>query len=173
MTLNTTFYITTPGIDPHKVWNELLDMVEPEGFLRTRFGYTQIQKADDKRWGWGPTGSTMTNTQVGIGLKAWCFMWHNEDGSALAYDDENSTDDPEKVDYDKDIWFEPRGYIKLDFDTAYGYGDEYGGCSDLHGRIVTHLASIVEEHGGEYIWKDEYTGEWFTDLSHVPDFGRF
>ena len=144
MTLNTTFYITTPGIDPHKMWNELLDMVEPEGFLRTRFGYTQIQKADEKGKGWGPTGSTMTNTQVGIGLKAWCFMWHNEDGSALAYDDEHNTDDPEKADYDKDIRFYPRGYIKLDFDTAYGYGDEYGGASDLHGRIVSGVPRLKD-----------------------------
>ena len=171
MTLNTTFYITTPGIDPNTVWNALLDMVEPADFPRTREDYTVTSNADEK--GWGPKGSTMTNTQVGIGLRAWCFMWHNEDGSYLAYDDEYNTDDPEKEDYDKDILFSPRGYIKLDFDTAYGYVDEYGGCSDLHGRIVTHLASIVEEHGGEYAWKDEFTGEWFTDLSHVPDFGRF
>lgn len=171
MTLNTTFYITTPGIDPHTVWNALLDMVEPADFPISRDKYTEIEDADEK--GWGPTGSTMTNTQVGIGLSAWCFMWHNEDGSALAYDDSENTDDPEKEDLDEDILFSPRGYIELDFDTAYGYHDEYGGCSDLHGRIVTHLASIVEEHGGEYIWKDEFTGEWFTDLSHIPYFGRF
>lgn len=170
MTLSTTFYITTPGIDPHTVWNALLDMVEPADFSLGRYGYTEVASADARDW--GPTGSTMTNTQVGIGLSAWCFMWHNEDGSALAYD-EDHTDDPEKEYPDEGIWFTPRGYIKLDFDTAYGYRDEYGGCSDLHGRIVTHLASIVEEHGGEYAWMDEYTGEWFTDLSHVPYFGKF
>lgn len=162
MTLNTTFYITTPGIDPSTVWNALLDTVEPEDFPLSREDYTE---AENK--GWGPNGSTMTNTRVGIGLNAWCFMWHNEDGSALAYDDSRNTDDP-----DEDTWFTPRGYIRLDFDTAYGYHDEHGGCSELHGRIVTHLASIVEEHGGKYIWQDEYSGEWFTDLSHVPDFGK-
>ena len=171
MTLNTTFYITTPGIDPNTVWNALLDMVEPSDFPRNREDYTQVANADEK--GWGPTGSIITNTQVGIGLDAWCFMWHNEDGSALPYDDPEYTDDPEKEDRDEGIWFVPRGYIKLAFDTAYGYHDEYGGCSDLHGRIVTYLASIVEEHGGKYIWQDEFTGEWFTDLSHVPDFGKF
>lgn len=170
MTLNTTFYITTPGIDPNTVWNALLDMVEPADFSLGRYGYTEIADADET--GWGPTGSIMTNTQDGIGLSAWCFMWHNEDGSALVYDEEY-TDDPEKEDPVEGIWFTPRGCIKLDFDTAYGYRDEYGGCSDLHGRIVTHLASIVEEHGGEYIWQDEFTGEWFTDLSHIPYFGRF
>lgn len=170
MTLNTNFYITTPGIDPNTVWNALLDMVEPEDFPMDRHNYTMVADADGK--GWGPKGSTMTNTRVGIGLNAWCFMWHNEDGSALTYDEEY-TDDPEKEDLDEDIVFYPRGYIRLDFDTAYGYHDEHGGCSALHGRIVTHLASIVEEHGGKYIWQDEYTGEWFTDLSHVPDFGRF
>lgn len=169
MTLNTSFYITTPGIDPHTVWNALLDMVEPADSLLDRYRYTEVEDADERDW--GPTGSTMTNTQVGIGLSAWCFMWHNEDGSALAYD-EDHTDDPEKEDPDEDIWFTPRGYIKLDFDTAYGYRDEYGGCSDLHGRIVTHLASIVEEHGGEYIWKDEFTGEWFTDLTRGLVFGK-
>ena len=170
MTLNTTFYITTPDIDPHTVWNALLDMVEPADTLLDRNLYTEVDDAGKRSW--GPKGSIRTNTQVGIGLKAWCFMWHNEDGSALAYDDEYNTDDPEKVDYDKDILFSPRGYIRLDFDTAYGYHDEHGGCSDLHGRIVTKLAAIVEEHGGKYIWKDEYTGEWFTDLSHVPYFGK-
>lgn len=169
MTLNTTFYITTPGIDPNTVWHDLIDMVEPENFPLSREDYTETEDADEK--GWGPTGSTMTNTKGGIGLSAWCFMWHNEDGSALAYDEEY-TDDPEKEDPDEDIWFIPRGYIKLDFDTAYGYRDEYGGCSGLHGRIVTRLANIVTSMGGEYAWQDEYTGEWFTDLHHVPFFGK-
>ena len=170
MTLNTKFFITTPGIDPDTVWNALLDTVEPKGFPINRKDYTDVSNSDTDHW--GPAGSIHTITKVGIGLNAWCFMWHNEDGSALAYD-EDHTDDPEKEDPDEEIWFTPRGYIKLDFDTAYGYRDEYGGCSDLHGRIVTHLASIVEEHGGEYIWQDEFTGEWFTDLSHIPYFGRF
>ena len=173
MTLNTKFYITTDGIDPNTVWNALLDMVEPEDFPRSREEYTETSNATEK--GWGPTGSTITNTQVGIGLNAWCFMWHNEDGTALAYDDdENTTDDLEKADADEDLWFEPRGYIRLAFDTAYGYrGPHDEGCSDLHGRIVTYLAGIVTALGGEYAWQDEYTGEWFTDLSHVPYFGRF
>ena len=166
MTLNTKFYVTTDGIDPNTVWNALLDMVEPEDFPLSREDYTEAEDADER--GWGPKGSTKTNTQCGIGLNAWCFMWHNEDGSALAYNEED-TDDP-----DEDIWFTPRGYIRLDFDTAYGYrGPNNEGCSDLHGRIVTRLANIVTALGGEYAWQDEYTGEWFTDLSHIPDFGKF
>lgn len=171
MTLNTTFYITTPGIDPNTVWNALLDVVEPEDFPHSREDYTETDDADER--GWGPTGSIMTNTHINIGLNALCFMWHNEDGSALAYD-EAYTDDPEEEDPDEDIWFVPRGYIKLNFDTAYGYrGPNNEGCSDLHGRIVTRLAEVVTEQGGEYVWQDEYTGEWFTDLSHIPDFGKF
>lgn len=166
MTLNTKFYITTDGIDPNTVWNALLDMVEPEDFPLSREDYTETEDADER--GWGPKGSTKTNTRVGIGLNAWCFMWHNEDGSALVYDEEH-TDDP-----DEDIWFTPRGYIRLDFDTAYGYRGPNGeDCSDLHGRIVARLAEIVTAMGGEYAWQDEFTGEWFTDLSHIPDFGKF
>lgn len=22
-------------------------------------------------------------------------------------------------------------------------------------------------------WHDEYEGEWYTDLAHIPDFGKF
>ena len=170
MTLNTTFYITTPGIDPHTVWNALLDMVEPEDFPHSRENYTDVSNSDTDHW--GPAGTIHTLTKVGIGLNAWCFMWHNEDGSEIPLDDDETSDIAQEDLEDGPLYL-PQSYIRLDFDTAYGYHDEYGGCSDLHGRIVTHLASIVEEHGGEYIWNDEYTGEWFTDLSHVPYFGRF
>lgn len=171
MTLNTSFYITTPGIDPHTVWNALLDMVEPEDFPISREEYTETKHITHEAW--GPTGVIRTNTRVGIGLNAWCFMYHNEDGSEIFLSPEE-TDDPSLVDWDNDIFYQPRAYIRLAFDTAYGYrGPNDEGCSDLHGRIVTYLAGIVTALGGEYIWKDEYTGKWYTDLSHVPDFGRF
>lgn len=169
MTLNTDFYVTTPGIDPDLLWNALLDMVEPKDIRPTRDEYT----TEDDAPIYGPKGSVRRNTMVGIGLAAWCFMYYNTDGSEIARD-EHDTDDPEAVDWDEDIFYVPRSYIRIDFDTAYGYrgpGDE--GCSDLHGRIVTYLAGIVTAHGGEYTWKDEFTGEWFTDLTHVPDFGKF
>lgn len=169
MTLNTKFYITTDGIDPNTVWNALIDMVEPEDFPLSREDYTRAEDADEK--GWGPTGSIKTNTQPGIGINAWCFMWHNEDGSEI-YRSPEETDDPSEVDWENDILYVPRAYIRLDFDTAYGYrGPNNESCSDLHGRIVARLAEIVTSMGGEYIWQDEYTGEWFTDLSHIPDFG--
>ena len=171
MTLNTNFYITTPGIDPNTVWNALLDMVEPENFPRSREDYTESGATP----AWGPDGTFRRNTKVGIGLKAWCFMYYNTDGSAIALD-RDQTDDERKADPDDDyayVYYVPKSYIRLDFDTAYGYHDEYGGCSDLHGRIVTHLAEVVTSMGGEYAWQDEYTGEWFTDLSHIPDFGKF
>lgn len=172
MTLNTKFYITTDGIDPHTVWNALLDMVEPADTLLDRNLYTEVSDAPS----WGPKGAIRTNTKVGIGLNAWCFMWHNTDGSAITLD-RDQTDDERKADPDDDyayVYYVPKSYIRLAFDTAYGYrGPHDEGCSDLHGRIVTYLAGIVTVLGGEYAWQDEYTGEWFTDLSHVPYFGRF
>lgn len=169
MTLNTRFYITTPGIDPVTVWDALLDMVEPEDFPYSREDYTEVGAAPS----WGPKGSIRTNTKVGIGLKAWCFMWHNTDGSEIPLDDDE-TSDIDREDLEDDLIYRPRSYARLDFDTSYGYTGPNGeGCSDLHGQIVTRLAQIVTELGGEYAWQDEYTGEWFTDLDHVPDFGKF
>ena len=172
MTLNTKFYITTPGIDPDTVWNVLLDMVEPEDFPRTREEYTEVSDAPS----WKPEGSVLTNTEVGIGLNAWSFMTHNADGTAIALG-RDQTDDESKADPDDDyayFYYVPKSYIRLAFDTSYGYTGPNGeGCSDLHGQIVTHLAGIVTEMGGEYAWQDEYTGEWFTDLDHIPDFGKF
>lgn len=170
MTLNTKFFITTPGIDPDTVWNALLDTVEPKGFPINRKDYTDVSNSDTDHW--GPAGSIHTITKVGIGLNAWCFMWHNEDGSEIPLDDDETSDIAQE-DLEYGPIYLPQSYIRLHFDTAYGYRDEYGGCSDLHGRIVTRLAEVVTERGGEYAWMDEYTGEWFTDLSHVPDFGRF
>lgn len=152
MTLNTRFYITTPGIDPDTVWQALLDMVEPRDFHLTRDEYTE-----EGSFKYGPPGAVCRNTKVGIGLNAWCFMYYNADGSMISLTDEN------------DI----RTFIRLDFDTAYGYRGPGGeSCSQLHGRIVTYLAGAVTALGGEYIWQDEYTGEWYTDLSYVPEFGR-
>lgn len=172
MTLNTDFYITTDGIDPDTVWNALLDMVEPEDFPLTREEYTEAGATP----AWGPDGTFRRNTKVGIGLKAWCFMYYNTDGSAITLD-RDQTDDERKADPDDDyayVYYVPKSYIRLDFDTAYGYrGPNNEGCSDLHGRIVTRLAEIVTAMGGEYAWQDEYTGEWFTDLDHIPDFGKF
>lgn len=169
MTLNTKFYITTPGIDPNTVWNALIDMVEPEGFHGDRTEYTEVSDAPS----WGPKGTTRTNTKVGIGLNAWCIMYHNADGSEIPLG-ADETSDIDREDIDDDLIYRPSSYIRLAFDTSYGYSGPNGeGCSELHGRIVTHLAGIVTELGGEYAWQDEYTGEWFTDLHHVPDFGKF
>lgn len=169
MTLNTYFYITTPGIDPDTVWNALLDMVEPEGFERSRDEYTET--GDKAVRDWGPKGVTNANTKVGIGLYAWCFLSYMEDGSTIPLDvDETDDKDAEGG----DMVYRPRSYVRLDFDTSYGYRGPNGeGSSGLHGRIVTRLAEVVTEQGGEYAWHDEFEGEWFTDLDHIPDFGTF
>lgn len=169
MTLNTRFYITTDGIDPGTVWNALLDMVEPEDFQRTREDYTEVSDAPS----WGPKGAIRTNTKVGIGLNAWCFMHHNTDGSEIPLDDDE-TSDIDREDLEVGQFFVPQSFIRLAFDTVYGYrGPNNEGCSDLHGRIVTRLAEIVTSMGGEYAWHDEYEGKWYTDLDHIPDFGKF
>lgn len=169
MTLNTKFYITTPGIDPDTVWNALLDMVEPEDFPRTREEYTEVSDAPS----WGPKGTTMTNTKIGIGLNAWCCMYHSTDGSEIPLG-ADETSDIDREDLDDGPIFVPKSFIRLAFDTTYGYTGPNGeSCSELHGRIVTRLAGIVTELGGEYAWHDEYEGKWFTDLDHIPAFGKF
>lgn len=169
MTLNTKFYITTDDIDPDTVWNALLDMVEPEDFPRSREEYTEVSDAPS----WGPEGATRTNTKVGIGLNAWCFMYYSTDGSEIPLDDDE-TSDIDREDLEVEQFFVPQSFIRLAFDTTYGYrGPNNEGCSDLHGRIVTRLAEIVTSMGGEYAWHDEYEGKWYTDLSHIPDFGKF
>lgn len=168
MTLDTRFYITTPGIDPDTVWHALLDMVETRDTHLTRDEYTVEGDAPS----YGPDGTVCRVTRVGAGLSARCFMYYSTDGSEIPIG-RGETDNPAEEDWEKSLFYVPRAYIRLGFDTAYGYHGHNGeGCSQLHGRIVTYLAGIVTTHGGEYVWKDEYTGEWHTDLNYVPEFGR-
>ena len=165
MTLNTYFHVTTPGIDPQEIWNLLMSHVETEDTVPD-----SVHTGPAK---YGRDGQTRMGTRPGSGRLALCDMYYTETGEELSRHP-SETDDPELVDWDNDLYYVPRSHICMSFDTAYGYRGPNGeGCSDLHQNILRSLASYVTSHGGEFIWKDEYTGEWHTDTESISTLGYY
>lgn len=162
MTLNTKFLTTSPGIDPEKLFDVLLDAVEPKNFPLSRKDY--IERKDASVYTNTSPDEVHANSRVGIGLKAWCFLSHKKLGSIIeaeyedVYEDEPHSGCPPMM-------ITPEHYIRLDFDTAYGYRGEEGGVEGLHNVILLKLAAYVEAQGGTYTWQNEFTGDWFTDVN--------
>lgn len=56
-------------------------------------------------------------------------------------------------------------WLDIDFDTAYSYQDDEGGCGDLHARLVAQLGTWLDAKGIRWSWKNEFTG----DIHGGPD----
>lgn len=160
MTLKTRFYVTTPGIDPQAIWDLLMAHVETEDTVPNTVST-------------GPTkyGQTLKSTRRGSGRNALCRMYYTESEEEIPRHP-SETDDPELEDLENDVIYVPRAYITLSFDTGYVYrGPDEEDCSGLHRTILLSLASYVISHGGDFIWNDEYTGEWHTGIEPISTLG--
>lgn len=101
--------------------------------------------------------SQIIGNPPGIGADAWLMIhfreggWYVEDSDAC-----NSYCSPENGEHAH----EPRCFLKINFDTAYGYKGPRGeGCADLHARYIVHLGEWLDEQGIPWAWKNEFTGE--------------
>ena len=162
MTLNTKFLTTSPGIDPEKLFDVLLDAGEPEDFAFRREDY--IESGTDSVYNGHWPDQVTKNSRVGIGLKAWCFLSHKKLGSLTEAEYEDVHED-EPHSGCPPMMITPEHYIQLAFDTAYGYRGAEGSASGLHNVILLKLAAYVTEQGGTYTWQNEFTGDWFTDVN--------
>lgn len=110
-------------------------------------------------WTESPDGLAR-DTLLGQGLAALMGVRVGPDGGELPRDDHPEWAEPEE-DYDG-LDHDPHACVEVDWDTAYGYQDEHGGCSALHGRFVARLGAWAEAQGMTWPWFNEYRGEWHT-----------
>lgn len=78
-----------------------------------------------------------------------------------------------EIDEDEKFYAEyPNGFIKINWDTAYGYRGEHGeGCSALHANFIVGLATeYLEPRGIGFHWQNEYSGEWNEGLTGFEEF---
>lgn len=60
-------------------------------------------------------------------------------------------------------WYPPKDtFIELGWDTAYGYKDEFGGCSRLHARYIQQVGEYLDECRVDWSWYDEFYGDWHS-----------
>jgi hypothetical protein len=155
MTLSTNIYILDP-VDPLEVFNfvnkYLLNAENP------RF------KHEPYKWGNDPEIMTLSN-EGGQGFDAW-FMSKYRKGGPLYTEDQIDEED-----YDEPYLTDPACFMKLDFDTAYGYNvPGIGGCSQLHSRYIVALHAWLAAKGVRIKWQNEFTGEYHDGLDGLEEF---
>lgn len=147
MTLNTHIYLTGP-VDAKEVFdfcNGLLEAKNP------------VFDNEESRWS---KGVWRYMNEPGQGLNAWLTVAYRPDGP-LATEDI----------YDEEWLAQKACTVEISFDTGYSYRDEFGGCSELHGRYIRALKQWADDHGATLAWQNEFTGDVFDGLDGLEDFG--
>ena len=118
-----------------------------------------IEDADHKEW-WGKPGQGADAT--------WLIVkWHRNGETYKMYEYDDNGEEVEVGSFSYNLG--------INFDTAYGYNDEYGDCTDLHTRYIVALGRTLEERGLDWWWVNEYTGEVnhkFDGLEEFANHGR-
>lgn len=154
MTLSTNIYILDE-VDPHEVFN----------YCNSNLLKASDPRTEDKNDKWSEDGVMTLMNLPGQGLPAWLISHYREDGSPLYSEDQYDDDGSEEP-----YLMHPACYMYLDFDTAYGYSDEYGGCSTLHARYIVDLFNMLREKGVRIKWQNEFTGEYFDGIDGLEEF---
>jgi hypothetical protein len=145
MTLNTVVWLIKPELDRDKLWADVLAMVAGPRAATASVTDEQDRYSDDSR-------ERTRMTTPGQGLPAWTFMHYLDDGSQ--FDATPRTEDENA---------RPMHYIRLNFDTSYGYESPIGDCSALHASYLMKLADL----GYEFLWKNEYTGDIYYSTTGI------
>lgn len=178
MTLSTDMIVLEP-VNPREVFDFALSLLardfEGEGEPRWEYrrkGDTWIAESTGKPV---TQGDSLYMTECGQGLPAWFFLFHAEDGPLVLFDAEEQE---EQREWDPDWTLPPfnEHFLRLDFDTAYGYERAGAGCGDLHAWLVLEVGRWLAARGvTEVLWKLEYDGTWHgLDEIHLlgnPDKG--
>ena len=144
MTLNTKFIISDPWAKPREIFDYCQEII---GTVNPQWEHKRQPKYE---WDINPE----FHNYLGQGFSAALSVKYGADGPLLCWDSEKK----EAINY------EPRGYIEVSFDTAYGYhGTDGKNCNQLHANYIKQLGKWCEENNWEYHWQNEYTGEWFND----------
>jgi hypothetical protein len=137
VTLDTVVWLISPDFNRDKLWDDVLAMVAGPKAA------TALVTDEESRYSDIHDERTRMTTP-GQGLPAWTFMYYRLSGlnfpTAAQSEDENAR---------------PAHFVRLNFDTSYGYSSPLGDCSALHASYLMKLAEL----GYDFLWKNEYTGD--------------
>jgi hypothetical protein len=145
MTLSTHVYLLTEA-DPVDVFME----------CRRLLGATTETWQDRDVSKYHAAGVWEIGNNIGQGLPALMGVRYRP-GAAVQADHEGH--DPEWCSEDCTYQHDPAHWIFIDFDTAYSYHDEHGGCGTLHARLLFQLGEWLDARGIQWAWRNEFTGE--------------
>lgn len=168
MTLSTDIYILDP-VDPMEVFNfvnkYLLKQDNPSFKHEPQSRYI---KKDHGDWTEVEDPEIMDlSNEIGQGFDAWFLSKYRKNGPLYA---EDQYDDDE--DLEKPYLISPACFMSLDFDTAYGFRSEFGGCAQLHSRYIVALHDWLATKNVRIKWRNEFTGEIFDGLDGLDGFGN-
>lgn len=142
MTLSTDFLIFDP-VDPEEVYAKCLRLLGVESALAKR-AEGEIANAP------------------GQGFDAWLVVYYGE----LGHD--RWCQDPDEPPCDRQQHQPHR--VRVNWDTAYGYRSELGGCTELHAMYILDLGQWCDERGLRWAWVNEYTGKMHHGRNGVSEF---
>jgi len=166
MTLHTRVKVMSPGIDPRETFVKMRQIIGA-GEQYSAWESPQMDSENEYRH----TMSPGFHMDLGQGLPAllWVDHWRGElepahEHDKFCYEWDESGSPTDKLECDP----EPRGYIEINYDTAYGYrADNNASCSDLHAWITQEIGAWLDRHGATWEWYDESGDGW----GHGPGWG--
>ena len=169
MTLNTAVYILDP-IDPLEVQSffnkHLLKVTDPIIEHKPATNWNR----ETRTWDEDPEVMDLDN-QVGQGFDAWYMSQYRKGGLPLHAEDVYSEVDEDYP--DEEPYVESRKcFMKVNFDTAYGYISPKGGCAELHTYYIVALHDWLATKGVRIQWVNEFSGEIFDGLNGLDDFSK-
>lgn len=171
MTLSTNIYILDP-VDPMEVFNFCnTHLLKAENPLVDHKPDTNWDR-ETKTWIDDPEVMDLSN-RVGQGFDAWLLTTYRKNGPLYIEDQYDEYEDEDEEDGIHRYLTDPACFMKLDFDTAYGYSvPGIGGCSDLHARYIIALHDWLATKGVRIKWQNEFTGEYFDGLDGLEEFSK-
>lgn len=104
-------------------------------------------------------GSSIDN-EPSQDLPAWLMLEHGGERPLRTAEESAAHDEDCEPDCDGTGYFHrPACWVKVDFDTAYGYRSAGMGCGDLHAVLVGELGQWLTGRGKRWLWCNEFTGE--------------
>lgn len=156
MTLNTYVYISDE-IDRHEVFKKCNELIGADDSVKWK--EEPINLGKNELW---------LRNLPGQGLPAWLSIYSREEGEwHTTYQDAQNCEDYCDNDCDGED-HGPPCFIKVSFDTAYGYNGPRGqGCGWLHAQLLAQLGVSLTEKGISWKWQNEFTGEIHTEYDKL------
>lgn len=162
MTLSTDLYILDQ-IEAKQIFKKARQVIGA-----TEKNLYQDQE-DDQGFAWVNPGDRTLGNKIGSGLNAWLQVHYNSKGKLAT--DENAAkknDEP----YEFNI---PSHWLRVNFDTAYGYkGEKYSeSCSALHTKYLAELGLWLDQKKIAWAWKNEFNGEIYAGAERYIELVNF